>query len=307
MTKRQAEQQGGPAPDDGSSATRQSSTLASYRIHLRNFTLPSELSEITKADLLIHQLPTLTGPDIDIRDSEQFVEIRTVLEQRGERYVVEGKYLNLFDKGYKVFDITPAVKIWLDKGIHGNVTLEVVVSCFSSPDCASIINGTSPAVIRFDHSAPGTQQTSTETQPKVMILSRNPLEVAKNAKRRKRQLQYGPPEPKKFCKENESLCCLKSLTLNFHTDLGLEFIQHPRTFEANFCDGFCPGIAGTDLSSSTRFQFLRQLEDSPASAVLPCCSGREYRDLEVIMLKDGGSTIAIERLQQVTVTACKCT
>ena len=294
--------------DDGSSATKQSSVLASYHISLRDFKLPSELSEITQADLLIHQLPTLTGPDVDIRDREQFVEIRTVLEQLGERYVIEGKYLNLFDNGYKVFDITAAVKIWLDKGIQGNVTLEVVVSCFSSPDCSSPINGTLPAVIRFDHTS-GTQM-STDTQPKVMILSRNPLEVARNARRRKRQLEYGPPQPKKYCKENETMCCLKNLTLNFHRDLGLEFITHPTTFEANFCEGYCPGLSGTDLSTTSRFTFLRQLQDSPASSIVPCCSGREYRDLEVIMLKyeeaiDGYVTV-IERLQQVTVTACKC-
>ena len=273
--------------------------LASYHINLRNFSLPSELTEVTQADLLLFQQSTITGPDIEVRDVEQFVEIRTILPRIGERHIVEGKYLNLFDSGPKVFDIASAVKLWLAKGVKGNVTLEVVVNCFSSPDCADSSNGTFPAIVRFN------QQSGKE--PKVMILSKNPLEVQENARRRKRQAQS---QPTKFCRTNDTICCLKPLILNFKRDLGMDFITQPESFEANFCEGYCPELSGEDVMTSTRFQFLRKLKNSPVSSILPCCSGSEYRSLDVLMNKykhklDRYVTV-IERLQQVTVTKCKC-
>ena len=285
---------------DGSSVLGRSRVLASYHINLRNFSLPSELTEVTQADLLLFQQPTITGPGIEVRDVEQFVEIRTVLPI-GERHIVEGKYLNLFDSGPKVFDIASAVRLWLAKRVEGNVTLEVVVNCFSAPDCAdSSSNGTIPAVVRFD------QQSGKE--PKVMILSKNPLEVRENARRRKRQTQ---PQATKFCRtNNNTICCLKQLVLNFKQDLGMDFITQPESFEANFCEGYCPELSGEDVMTSTRFQFLRELENSPASSIEPCCSGSEYRSLDVLMHKYkhkiGRYVTVIERLQQVTVTKCKC-
>ena len=296
-----------PEQRDGSIVSEQSSRLASYHIKLQNFHLSRELREVTQADLLVYQLATLTGPDIEVRDKEQFVEIRTVLESVGERHVVEGKYLNVFDSGYKVFDITPAVRLWLLKGIQGNMTLEVVVYCYSSPDCATTRNGTTPAVIQFDHKSGADGHSDTE--PKVMILSRNPIEVAENAKRRKRQIDNGA-QPKKFCRVNETMCCLKPLILNFRRDLRLNFITQPESFEANYCEGYCPELSGEDVMTSSRFQFLKELKNSPASSIEPCCSGSEYEDLDVIMTmyrrKLGRFVTIIEKLQQVTVTSCKC-
>ena len=290
-----------------SSILEQSGLLASYHINLENFQLSSELSEITQADLLVYQLTTLTGPDIDIRDQEQFVEIRTVLEPLGERHVVEGKYLNLFDSGYKVFDITPAVKLWLVKGIRGNIVLEVVVYCYSSPDCARTGNGKTPAVIRFDYSMGDNE--SNETEPKVVILSRNPLEVEENARRRKRQA-LSNAQPTRFCRSNDSICCLKPLVINFRRDLRMDFVTQPEAFEANFCEGYCPELSGEDVMTSTRFQFLRKLKNSPASSIEPCCSGSEYRSLDILLSKYKHKlkryVTVIERLQQVTVTSCKC-
>lgn len=309
VTKRQADQLaepptasghgGGGGSDAASSVLGQSRVLASYHINLRNFSLPRDLSEVTQADLLLHQEPLIGVPE-NGDAVEQFVEIRTVLPV-GERHIVEGKYLNLYDQGPKVFDISSAVKLWLAKRVEGNVTLEVVVSCFGSPNCAnSGTNGTRPHVIRFN------QQTGKE--PKVMILSKNPREVRENARRRRRQTQ---PQATKFCKaQNDTICCLKPLVLNFKRDLGMDFITQPESFEANFCEGYCPELSGEDVMTSTRFQFLRELKNSPASSIDPCCSGSEYRSLDVLMNKYkhkiGRYVTVIERLQQVTVTRCKC-
>lgn len=287
---------------ESSSVLGQSSVLTSYLINLKNFSLPDELAEVTQADLLLFQQPALTGPDIEIRDIEQFVEIRTILPI-GERHVVEGKYINLFDSGPKVFDISMAVKLWLARRVKGDVTLEVVVNCFSSLECArSSSNGTAPAVVRFD------QQSGRE--PKLMILSRNPLEVKENAKRRRKRQNPLQTPPTNFCQPNETFCCLKPLILNFKEDLGMNFIIQPITFEANYCEGYCPELSGEDVGTSTRFQFLSDLENSPVSSIEPCCSGREYRSLDVLMNKYnvqlGRWVTVIERLQQVTVTKCKC-
>ena len=276
--------------------------LSSYKINLE-FNLADDLKDISRADLLLYQLPTLTGANIEPRDYQQFVEIRTVIGDLEERHVVEGKYINTFDTGYKVFEITNAVKLWVLRNIRGNVTLEVVIYCYRSPNCASQgPDGKFPAKVEFLYAA-----NETERAPRVIIISTNPLEH-KDSGKYKRSTHSTTPD---FCADDESMCCLKPLTIDFKRDLGIYSIVQPTTLDANYCEGICPQISGLGVMTPQRFEFLRHLGSShPAASIEPCCAGATYRSLEVLMRKRNPLTgvfySQIETLQQVEVTSCRC-
>ena len=209
---------------------------------------------------------------------------------------MEGKYIDIYESGYQVFEITSAAKLWVAKGINGSVTLEVTVYCYSALDCAQPINSRQPAKVSFRYDTANNDQA-----PRVIIISKNPIEV-ENQQRLRRQTE-GPNSG--HCSEDQTTCCLQPLNINFQEDLGMDFILQPRSFDANYCEGMCPELVGQDRLTPQLFQFLSMLSPSnPASSIEPCCAGNTYRSLEVLMKVNG--VLVIEELQQVTVTSCKC-
>ena len=281
------------AAAEGSGSLPRNDILSNYRIVL-DFELPESLTTISRADLLLYQLPVESGSII--RDLRQYVEIRTVIESLGQRFVVEGKYIDIYDANTtQVFDITSAVKLWVAKKINGSVALEVTVYCYSSPDCALPVDGRQPAGVKFLYETPETDKV-----PRVIIVSKNPIEL-EHQRRYRRMAEGGAGE----CVENQTTCCLKPLVINFAEDLGFHFILQPREFEANYCEGICPEVSGGELLTPQLFEFLSRLgEGHPAAAIEPCCAGNTYQSLEVLM--QTGDTFVIDELQQVTVTSCRC-
>ena len=269
-----------------------SNVLASYKIEF-DFELSESLSTISRADLLLYQLPTDFRNTLT-RDRRQYVEIRTVLESVGQRFVVEGKYIDIYDSGYQVFEITSAAKLWVTKAINGSVTLEVTVYCYSSLDCAQPINSRQPAKVSFRYDLADSDQA-----PRVIIISKNPIEV-ENQQRLRRQTENSNTG---HCGVDQTTCCLQELNINFQDDLGFDFILAPVSFDANYCEGMCP--VGPDVLTPRLFDFLSQLgPNNPASSVEPCCAGNSYKSLEILIKVDGA--FVIEELQQVSVTSCKC-
>ena len=278
----------------------QGNVLSRYRIST-DFDLSDNLTDISQADLLLYQEPSAL-PDHELRDSRQYVEIQAVLDSMNlnQRFVVEGKYVDFWKVGYEVFDITSAVKLWVSKGIHGTVVLEVVIYCYSSSDCAQPNEkGQSPAKVIYSYST-----EDTEKAPRIVVVSKNPMEAA-HQKRYRRGTEGGSGVAQ--CRANQSTCCLKPLTIDFHADLGFDFIIQPTQFEANYCEGVCFGQPNIEpaLMTPRVFEFISRLGSSnPASSIEPCCAGNEYHSLEVLMKVNG--ILMIESLQQVIVTSCRC-
>ena len=273
-------------------------TINSYRIML-DFYLPEDLTTISRADLLLYQTEAnTTSPLYEIRDQLQYVEIRTVIGEAEERYIVEGKYIDLLEDGYQVFEITSAVRLWVARKINGSVILEVMVYCYSSPHCSVTgSDGKLPARVEFLHST-----TESEKAPRVITVSKSPLETVRNNRRKRSSSSGGSGH----CSANGSICCLKELVLNFERDLRIPFIVDPHNFTANYCEGFCPTVPShPELMTPRVYQFLSKISDgSPGSSVNPCCTGNTYNGLEVLMQL--GGVLQIRRLQQVTVTSCRC-
>jgi hypothetical protein len=271
--------------------------LHSYSITF-NFSLPSTLTDVSRADLLLYQQNSVT-PDTVVKDRRQYVEIRTVLESLSQKFIVEGKYIDIYETGYQVFEITSAVKLWIARRIEGPVTMEVNVYCYSSPNCSQPDGGDlSPASVSFFSS-----QAEQDKAPRIITVSKNPLDVQhQERKRRNADELTGVGK----CSANQSTCCLKNFQLNFHDDLGLSFILLPENFTANYCEGVCPEIMGGQLMTPRIFELFSRLpETNPGSSVEPCCTGNQYKPLEVLVRKDG--ELFIEELSHVTVLSCRCT
>lgn len=274
--------------------------LVRYTAELE-FHLNDSLKLISRADLLLYQLPTRTSPSIQSRDNRQYIEISTVINDK-ERRVIEGKYIDTFGDGYIVFEITKAVEMWIQQNIEGQVLLEVVVYCYSSPSCAEVDSqGIHPAIVKFL-----TASQDLSKLPRVIVNSHKPRESVSRLNKRSTH-----NEEIMFCTSDADLCCLKPLVINFRTDLKLQSIVYPETFEANYCQGPCPTISGSTVLSSERFDFLSRLgSNHPAASIEPCCSGEEYDHLDVIMRVYNRETKRLEtqiiKLNQVKVVGCRC-
>ena len=269
--------------------------LHSYAITF-NFSLPSSLTDISRADLLLYQQDSVK-PDTVVRDRRQYVEIRTVLESTNQKFVVEGKYIDIYETGYQVFEITSATRMWIARSVEGPVSLEVNIYCYSSPNCSESEGALQPASVSF-LSSPSEQDKA----PRIITVSKNPLDVEHQERQRRNANQRsGVGE----CTANRSTCCLKNFELNFHRDLGLNFILLPENFTANYCQGVCPEIMGGQLMTPRIYELFSRLpETNPGSSVEPCCTGNQYKSQEVLVRR--GGDLFIEELAHVTVTSCRC-
>lgn len=282
--------------DTPSSGHQINNLLNSYIITF-NFSLPSNLADISRADLLLYQQDSVR-PDTAVKDRRQYVEIRTVLESLNQKFVVEGKYIDIYETGYQVFEITSAVKLWIAKHVDGPVSLEVNVYCYSSPNCSESEGALSPASVSF-LSSPSEQYKA----PRIITVSKNPLDVEHQERQRRNADEMTGVGT---CSANQSTCCLKHFELNFREDLGLNFVLLPENFTANYCEGVCPEMMGGQLMTPRIFELFSRLpETNPGSSVEPCCTGNQYKPLEILVRRNG--ELFIEELSHVIVTSCRCT
>lgn len=270
--------------------------LNSYAITF-NFSLPNNLADISRADLLLYQQDSVR-PDTAVKDRRQYVEIRTVLESLNQRFVVEGKYIDIYETGYQVFEITSAVRLWIARHVDGPVTLEVNVYCYNSPNCSQPEGVLQPASVTF-LSSPAEQDKA----PRIITVSKNPLDVEHQERQRRNAQETSGVGT---CSANQSTCCLKHFQLSFREDLGLDFVLLPENFTANYCEGVCPELMGGQLMTPRIFELFSRLpETNPGSSIEPCCTGNQYKPLEVLVRRRG--ELFIEELSHVTVLSCRCT
>ena len=285
---------------DSDATLEDDAILSKYTITI-NFHLAQKLSDISKANLVLHQ-EHIDINGMEVSDRYQLVEIHTIINNI--RYFVEKRDVDVYSSGSQYFDITHAAKLWVTGNVSGNVEMEVAVSCDSSPDCNSefTTSGKPLAKVSF------TQDTNNASQiPRIITISRNPLEVSETH----RVKRNAPVVQPVYCNTtNESLCCLHPLVINFANDLGITFISKPKDFTSNFCGGYCPEVSGTGLMTPDRFQIMRLLNTSPTRSVKPCCSGIEYQPLNILVSLFNFTSFKYEThldlLEQVKVTKCQC-
>ena len=243
---------------------------------------------ITKADLLLFQDSPVPHQHVP------FFHIKVKASPNGPTLIIHD---GLEQPGYKTFDITPIIVIWLKGRTNGSLALELSVHCVDSPDCGKHI---------FDG---GLGKKS----PK-LVVSRVVEEIT-SEQRPKREIdeldeEYSGYDEKVdvsnetldggYCKFNETTCCLHPLRINFHKDLRFSFILLPFSFNVNYCVGICPVSW-----SAAVFKIYSLLgSNSPVSSIQPQCVSRSTGYIEVLVMYNGEFVIA--KLEDITVTSCGC-
>lgn len=248
----------------------------------------------------MYQQISKTGAGYVVLDEAQYVEVTASVNSLQIQTTAEGKYLNVTDSGYQVFDITSTVKLWVSNNVRGPVSFVVTIYCYSSLGCnQKTAAGLTPTQVEFF-----TDTTQQDKTPRLLTISNSATDNAVKSARRRRQATSSGVG---YCQAQQSTCCLKSLTIRFKEDLGFSFVIQPKSYVANYCGGVCPRTAGGNTMTPTLYEFLSQLSSgNPGSSVQPCCAGNTYLPLEVLIQTNNGQLV-IEELQQIIVTSCRCT
>ena len=244
---------------------------------------------LTKAELLLFQSFLVPHQHV------LYLPIKVKAPTNEPTLIVNTNYDELEQPGYKTFDITPIIAIWLKGGSIGPLVLEVSAHCTDTPDCGKHI---------FDGGLG-------EKSPK-LIISRK-AEGDLSEQRPKRELDghdySGDNEEVDvsnetlddgYCKFNETTCCLHPLRVNYHEDLGFNFILYPKSVDINYCLGTCP------ISwSPAVFKIYNRLgSNSPVSSIQPHCVTRSTGSAEVLIIYKQEFMIA--SIEGIAVTSCGC-
>ena len=286
---------------DTHAALFEGSVLSTYTIHMDNMVLPRSSRMLSEANLLLHQseTDTLNQP---VADEGQTVQISAIINN--VLYFVDKKTLNVYEHGPRIFNVMQAMQTWLDEGAQNPIVLEVLVTCFSSPNCSNRVTfegeQMAPATVSFECNS-----RNSSLIPRIVVVSKNEHEqdhLSSHSRRKRSADEFD------YCNANQFTCCLHKFNISFIQDLGHKSITAPPYFIANFCNGHCATIEGAGTKERNRF--LSYLRGNPSISVQPCCSGFEYERLPVLIRAYNPNTKSnydiIKFLEQVIVTKCRC-
>ena len=251
--------------------------------------LTEAIKHISKAELVLYQLEASNiAADATEESMEHYVEVRALNRSTGVSAIVVGKYIDVRDSGYQVFDISHMLKKWASHHQFSTdseqITFQVVVYCFT-PSKAS-----NPVAMQFLDDC-----DDVEKSPKIMVVSKNPLEFQERHSKRSRK-----PRSVGGCSDGSVVtCCRRELTLSFHDDLGMTNIAEPDYLQVNYCDGICPSVKTGSLATAPVYEDIYDVASSVN--ISPCCVPDSFSNLEV--LKKDGNTVT---LVDVIVNTCRC-
>ena len=205
-------------------------------------------------------------------------------------------------EGYVSFDLTEGVKEWLKKSASNENSLDLSIHV-DTPEIADT-REPFPAAITFD--VPSDDEGD-EHNARLLVQRLNDIERTEPQdelfRRRKRQTVEGVNSEYCFNNPNETNCCIRKVSVNFHEDLGWDFVLHPESFEPNYCNGQCVDRLWPKATTSTRF--LSQLRESnPTAAPEPCCVPHEMRSLSILVIVDG--VVSRQTIPNMITESCIC-
>lgn len=281
-----------------------------YRLVFSNIeTVPVHL--IFSADLNLYKRKKhYNSPQIKLDSNPlETVEIYRVLQIAGRdgnmishSVLIGSKLVSSESDGYEQFDVTEVVREWMKTAeLLSDLQLKVVVR---TPESIETGKSFLPS-IEFD--VPGfTVKGEKNAQLVISILReeeiRNSDAQNSTARRRKRNTHNGVK--KQYCFENrdEANCCVRELEIDFHRDLGWNWVLAPNSFQTNYCQGLCPYFWPSATQSTSFLMQLRQT--NPTSAPEPCCVANSFKPLTLLMVING--RILLNELPDMRVESCIC-
>lgn len=199
------------------------------------------------------------------------------------------------DEGLVSFNITSGVKNWLERDPQEtSLELDVHIDTPERVDTGQVY----PPVIVFD--IPFYPRGTHDAR---LLVERLNEKERLGQGRHKRQTVKGVNSKYCFNNPNETNCCIKELSVDFHSDLGWDWILYPTSFKPNYCKGQCQNPLWAHATQST--SLLMQLRASnPTAAAEPCCVAHRTRSLTVLMVHNGN--IILNEIPDMIVDSCIC-
>ena len=274
--------------------------------------VPSAL--LSSADLnLFKRKKNYDSPQIKLDSNPlETVEIYRVLQttDRDENLIshsvrIGSKLLSTESDGYEQFDVTEVVRDWMQTAGEDRLSdleLKVVIRTAESIETGRFFLPS----IEFD--VPGvTEKGEKDAQLLISILREEEQQRGSGAGnsthlRRKRNSHNGVKKQYCFDNPDEQNCCVRELDINFHQDLGWNWVLAPESFQTNYCQGLCPYFWPSATQSTSFLMQLRQT--NPTAAPEPCCVANSVKSLTLLMVING--RILLNELPDMTVESCIC-
>ncbi len=196
---------------------------------------------------------------------------------------------------YVSFDVTEAVKRWRQEERSSQLQLEVRIRCPEDANTGLLFLPN----VQFD--VPNSRNKGSNNANLVIKVLTDSNDEKNNSTRTKRQ---NIATKKEYClaNPNEETCCLKESTINFHEDLGFDWIIAPTTFQLTYCKGLCPRVLSHGTSN---LEFRGQLRTSnPTSSPEPCCVPHDTRPLTLLTRHE--TELVLLKLPGMIVDSCQC-
>lgn len=202
---------------------------------------------------------------------------------------------------FVAFDVTNAIRDWKSARNKSDVlSLEVLVR---APQ--SVASGLSflPS-IEFD--VPGYGKGEHNAQlvvavPSVEDVGVTQESIAQEESSNRQKRQTVEAIERNVCR-NETNCCLREFTIDFHRDLNMTWILSPRSYQVNYCDGQCPDYWP---SGTLNTMFLKNYRvNNPLSAPEPCCTAATTSSLTMVVVID--NRILYNHVPDMIVNSCVC-
>lgn len=207
------------------------------------------------------------------------------------------------DEGFVSFNITSGIKDWLQQQqqqYQSQMDLELAV-LIDTPQSVDT-GATFPSAIIFDIPSP-TNKDAKNARLLVERLNEKERLDSILKRRRKRQQTNNIDNDHCFNNTNETNCCIKELTVDFHEDLGMDWIIFPHTFTPNYCKGQCVDPNWPTATNST-YYLIKLRQSNPTAAPEPCCVAHDLQPLTVLMALNG--KVVVEAIPGMITNSCIC-
>ena len=291
-------------------AKRSVEILSPSKLAGRTVTFSIELrgKSVSSAELRLFKIK---NPDSNSTDPERVTIYHRYVPQSHNPYndirMYAGSKLVSAENGYEVFNVTKALQNLIDfvnvengrNSITGHNIIDV--STFSLEVSIGALGKNYTPSISFEID---TSANSTLTQLVIAC-----YETGASSRRRKRDLT--PAINSTECLMNPPrTCCLRNLVVDFHRDLGFNWILQPTTYAINYCAGLCPWTVPQASQSSMFLAYAN--ERNPTASPQPCCAPDIFRPLTVVVQRYNSKnpsappTQEVQLIPDLVVQQCIC-
>ena len=247
---------------------------------------------ITAIQLILYQKPV---ENFKWLESNQTVKVVKLIPS-GKKHIripLAVKTLSTGSFGFKVFELTVDKGSWLKDCIQntsGYIELEVSIYSSRTEKGDEI-----PPSLVFE-----TDPVNISTIPRLVFMN-EAISTAQIDTQRSKRLTVDQIGNTRFCSNLSTSCCLRNMTLDFHQDLGFEFVKKPRTINFGYCKGLCPLSYGRFLETPQVYLYTNKKNKT----ITPCCTAGGYADLHLLLYEpiDGKYLYTLENTIALN---CKC-